>query len=150
RFLAIRAVVIDKAYLLALQLVKAAELPRDVLDGDVRSGPVAADGNEVPRKDCAVAAFRASITQCQERYLVTRNLFGEREGNAGRERGKIAGAGRSLALEALVALHTLGRVVAGLALLECNLDAVDAAVTFVQQRPVVNGAVGEWNSIWGI
>src|SRR5262249_36102639 len=83
RFLAIRAVVIDKAYLLALELVKAAEFLSDVLDGDVRSGPVAADRNEVPRKDCAVAAFRTAITHSQKRYLVTWNLFSKREGDAG-------------------------------------------------------------------
>ena len=48
RLLAVGAVVIDEADLLALQLVEAAELLGDVLDGDVRRRPVAADGDEVP------------------------------------------------------------------------------------------------------
>ena len=46
RLLAVRAVVIDEADLLALQLVDAAVLLGDVLDGDVGRGPVGADGEK--------------------------------------------------------------------------------------------------------
>ena len=83
----------------------------------------------------------------QQRDLVARHLLGEREGDAGRERREVAGARRALALEALVAFDALVGGVAGLAFLEDDLDAVDAAVALVEERPVVGDAVGERNAV---
>ncbi len=144
---AVGAVVIDEADLLALELVHAAELFGDVLDGDVGGRPVAAERNEVPHEDGAVTALRTPIAGGQQRDLVAGHLLGEREGDAGRQRGEIAGSGRAFALQALVALHTLVGGVAGLALLRHDLDAVDAAVALIDERPVVGNAVGERNAI---
>src|SRR5262249_41450243 len=145
--LAVRAVVIDEADLLVLELVHAAKLMGDVLDGDVSRGPVRADRNEVPREHGAVAAFRSAVAHRQPRDLVAWHLLGEREGDAGRQRREVSGAGRALALEALVALHALVGGVAGLALFGLQLDAVDAAVALVEQRPVVLHTVGERNAV---
>ena len=145
--LAIGTVVIDEADFLVLQLVHAAQFLGDMLDGNVGRGPVAADGDEIPREHRAVAAFRTAIAHGQQRDLVARHLVGEREGNAGRQRREIRRAGRALALEALVAFDALVGGVAGLAFLEHDLDAVDAAVALVEERPVVGNAVGERNAV---
>ena len=56
-------------------------------------------------------------------------------------------AGRPLALQALVALDAAVGRVAGLALLERDLDAVDAAVARVDQLQVVDVAVGERHTV---
>ncbi len=70
RLLAIGAVVIDEADLLALELVDAAELLGDVLDGDVGRGPVGAEQREVPGEHRAVLGFRAAVAHRHERDLV--------------------------------------------------------------------------------
>ena len=65
RFLAIGAVMIDEADLLALQVSDTAHLLCDVLDRYVRRGPVAAEGNEIPRKHRAILALRPPVTKRQ-------------------------------------------------------------------------------------
>src|SRR5262249_25500848 len=150
RLLAIGAVVVDQCDLLALELVGAAELLGDVLDGDVGRGPVAAHRNEIPCEDRAVTAVGAAVARRQQGNFVARHLLGEGEGDAGRERREIAGTRRALALEALVAFDALVRGVAGLALLVDDPDPVDAAVALVNERPVVGNSVSEWDAIWRI
>src|SRR5262249_6477273 len=53
----------------------------------------------------------------------------------------------ALALQTLVTLDALVGGVAGLAFLEHDLDAVDAAIALVEQRPIVGDAVGERNAV---
>src|ERR1700674_4081524 len=108
RFLAIGAVMIDEADLLALQVGDTAQLLRDVLDRYVRRGPVDAEGNENPRKHRSTLAPQPAVTKRQQRYLVAGHLLRQREGDAGRQRRKIASAGGSLALQTLVAFE-IGR-----------------------------------------
>ncbi len=147
RLLAVRAVVIDEADLLALQLVGAAELLGDVLDGDVGCGPVGAEQREVIGEHRAVLGIRTAVAHRDDRDLVGRRLLGEREGDAGRQRVEERSAGRALALQPLVAFHALVGGVAGLAFLDQQLDAVDAAVTLVDHVLVVDHAVCERHAV---
>ncbi len=147
RLLAVRAVVIDEADLLALQLVETAPLLGDVLNGDVRRGPVAADRHEIPGEHRTVAAFRTAVAHGEQRDLVAGHLLGQRERDAGRKRREVRGARRALALHALVALDALVGGVAGLAFFRRKLDAVDAAVALVDHVPVVDHAVRERNAV---
>ena len=82
--------------------------------------------------------------------LVGLRLLRQREGDARRQRIEERGAGRALALQALVALHALVGGVAGLALLDEQLDAVDAAVALVDQVVVVGHAVGVGHAVHGV
>src|ERR1700687_3898451 len=117
RFLAIGAVMIDEADLLALQVGDTAHLLCDVLDRNVRRGPVAAKRNEIPRKHAAILALRPAVTKRQQRYLVAGHLLRQREGDAGRQRREVARAGSSLSLQALIAFDSLVGGVPGLAFL---------------------------------
>jgi hypothetical protein len=150
RLLAVGRIVIEQRDLLALELVEAAHLLGDVLDGDVGCRPVGAEQREVPFEHRAVAAVGAAVAHGDQRDLVARRLLGQREGDTGAERAEIGRPGRTLALEALVALHAAVGGVAGLALLEEDFYAVDAAVARVQQGDVVGGAVGERHAVGGI
>ena len=138
---------IDERDLLALELVEAAFLLGDVLQDDVGRGPVGAEQREVPREHAAVARLGAAVAHGDDRDLVDRRLLGEREGDAGRQRNDVGGAGRPLALEALVALDAAVGGVAGVAFLVRDLDAVDAAVARVDQLVVVGDAVGERDAV---
>ncbi|MPM44785.1 hypothetical protein SDC9_91467 [bioreactor metagenome] len=144
-FLAERAVVIDQRDLLALELVQAAHLLAQVLDQDVRAGPVAAHEREVPLEGIAILGNRQAIAQCDQRNLVDGSFFCQREGDAGGlrvERGHVG-----LALQAFVALHAAVGGVAGFALFVRDLHAVDAAIALVDQLEVVLLAVGPWNTV---
>ena len=138
---------IDEADLLPLQLIKTAQLLSDMLYGNVRRGPVAAHGNEAPRKHRTVFALRAPIAEREERDLITWRLFGQRIRDAGRKRREIAGAGGTFAFQALVAFDALVRGVAGLTLLKNDLDAINAAVPLVDERPVVDGPIRERDAV---
>src|SRR5262249_61147022 len=137
RLLAVRAVVVDERDLLTLELVETTELLGDVLDGDVGCRPIAAKGNEVPGEHRTIPALGTAVAGRQQRDLVAGHLFGQREGDARRQRREIAGAGRSLALQALIAFNALVGGVAGLAFLEGDLDAVDAPVALLHYPPLV-------------
>src|SRR5262249_26699359 len=69
------------------------------------------------------------------------------ECDARRQRDDVGGAGRAFALQALVALDAAVGGIAGVAFLEHDLDAVDAAVAFVDELVVVGDTVGEWGAI---
>ena len=69
----------------------------------------------------------AAVAGGDERDLVGRRLVGQREGDAGGQRVEQRGAA-VLALQPLVALDAAVGGVAGLALLEDDLHAVDAAL----------------------
>src|SRR5262249_61635339 len=84
------------------------------------------------------------------RYLVDRRLLREREGDAGRERDDVGGAGRTFAFEALVAFNAAIGGVAGVAFLEHDFDTVDAAVAFVNQCVIVRQAISERNAVRGV
>src|SRR6516162_6565642 len=150
RLLAIGRVVIDEGDLLALELVEPAFLLGDVLQDDVGGRPIGAEQREVPLEHRAVARLRAAVAHGDDRDLVDRRLLRERKGDAGRERDHIGGAGRTLALEALVAFHAAVGGIAGVAFLEHDLDAVDAAVALIDELVVVSEAVGERNAVRGV
>ena len=147
RLLAVGRVVIDQHDLLALELVEAAFLQRDVLHDDVGGRPVGAEQREVPLEHAAVARFGAAVAHRDDRDLVDRRLLGQREGDAGAERRDVGRARRALALQPLVALDAAVGGVAGVAFLVGDLDAVDAAVALVDQRIVVGHAVGERDAV---
>src|SRR5262245_6752591 len=114
---------------------------------DVGGGPIGPKQREVPLEHRAVTRLRAAIAHRDDRDLVDRRLFREREGDAGRQREHIGGAGRTLAFEALVALDAAVSGIAGVAFLIGDLDAVDAAIALVDQVVVVGDTVGERNAV---
>src|SRR5690606_2535378 len=124
RLLAVGAIVVDERDLLALELFHATELFGDVLDRNVRSRPIRAKGYEIPGEYRAVAAIGAAVAAGQQWDLVAGRFLGEREGNAGRERREIAGAGWAFALEALIAFNALVGRITGFAFLENDLHPV--------------------------
>src|SRR5262249_42830170 len=65
----------------------------------------------------------------------------------GRERDHIGGAGWALALEPLIAFHAAVGGIPGIAFLEYDLDAVDAAIPLVDQLVVVGDPIGERNAV---
>ncbi len=145
RLLAEGAVVVDQRDLLALELVQAAFLLAQMLDDDVGGGPVTAHEGEVPLERHAVLRDGQAVTQRDQRDLVLRHLLGQRKGDAGGLRIKQRHAGA--ALEALVALHTAVGGVAGLALLERQLHAVDAAIAGIDHLQVVLLAIGPRHAV---
>src|SRR5262245_26078314 len=121
-----------------------------MLQDDVGGRPIGAEQREVPLEHRAVARLRPSVAHGDERNLVERRLLRKRERDAGREREYIGGAGGALALQPLVALHAAVGGVAGIAFLEYDLDAVDAAIAFVDERVIVGDAIGKRNAVWGV
>src|SRR5205823_1232973 len=79
-----------------------------------------------------------AVAESGHRNLVLRDAIEQPVGDAGGQRLDRRRA-TVLLLEPFVALHALGRVVLGLALLPLKLDAVDAAAQ-VDERPIVDGA----------
>ncbi len=150
RLATIRAVMVDQRDLLALELVEATELLGQMLDQDVGRRPIGAEQREVPREHAAVRGLRPAIAHADDRNLVARRLLGEREGDAGGERRDHRRAGRALALETLVAFDPAVGGVAGLALLDHELDAIGPAIALVDQREIVAKSVGERNAVWRI
>src|SRR5262249_5092264 len=59
----------------------------------------------------------------------------------------IGGAGGTLALQALVALHAAVGGITGVAFLKRDLDAVDAAVALVDELVIVGDAVRDWDTV---
>src|SRR5260370_11309610 len=143
RFLAVGAVVEDVDDLLALQLVRPALLLADVADDRGGLAPVGRREAEHPGEPSPVRAGRHAIAHREDRDLVNRRLRDELVGDARAVRVHHGGARRALALEPLVALDTLLRVVLGLAFLPPDLDAVDAAVALVEEHEVVHEALGD-------
>ena len=140
RLLAVWAVVVHEGDLLALQLVEPAFLLADVLDERVGRDPVRAEQREVPLEHAAILRFAAAVAGSDERDLVAGRLLGQREGGAGGQRLHHRRAA-VLALQPLVALDAARGVVAGLAFLERQLHAVDAALR-IDELQVVDVAVG--------
>src|SRR5205807_8203566 len=146
RLLAIGRVVVDESNPLALHLIPAALLIGDKVKNNVGRRPIGAEQREIPLEYGAVARLRAAIAHGDDRDLVDRRLLREREGNAGRERDDVGGAGRTLALEAFVALHAAVDRIAGIAFLEYHLDADDPAIKFVNDAGSVCNAICTRNS----
>ncbi len=145
RLLAVRAVVVDQRDLLALELVVAAFLLGDVLDQHVGRHPVGAGDREVPLEHAAIGRLAAAIAGGDQRDLVARGLFGQREGDAGGQRLEHRGA-TVLALQALVAFHAAVGGVAGFALFKRDLHPVDTTAG-VGELEVVGVAVGEGHAV---
>ena len=142
RLLAVGRVVVNQRDLLALEA--AFFLLQDVLNHRISGRPVAAQQWEVPLEHAAVGRLRQAIAHRYQRHLVAGRLVAGGKGDAGRLRVKARRAA-ALVLQALVAFDALGGVVRGLAFLERDLDAVDAALG-VDQLQVVLLAVGPWNA----
>src|SRR5262245_29040333 len=138
---------IDQSDFLALELVEAAFLLGDVLQDDVGRRPIGAEQREVPLEHRAVARVRAAVAHGDERNLVERRLFRQRKGDASRERKYIGGAGWAFALQPLVALDAAVGRIAGVAFLERELDAVDAAVALVDELVIVGDAIRDWDTV---
>ena len=150
RLLAVGRVVVHEGDLLALELVQATLLLADVLDQHVGCRPIAAAKREVPAEHGAVGRVRAAVTGGQDRDLVVEGLVGQRKRDSGRHRVERGRAGRSLPFQALVTFDaTVGRV-AGLALFPGDLDAVDAAVSGVDQFQIIHESIGERDAVRGI
>ena len=147
RLLAEWRVVVDKRNLLALQTIRTAFLLREVLDQHVGCGPVHAAQREVVLEHGTVHRLGAAIAGGDDRDLVSGGLVGHRKGDPGRQRVEHRGAGRALALQPLVALHAPVGGVTGLAFLEHDPHAVDAAVTGVEHLEVVGHAIGERRAV---
>src|SRR4026209_2951262 len=150
RLLAVGTVVEDERDLLALEVGGAAKLLGHVLDGDVGGRPVGAEQREVVGESRAVLRIGAAVSHGDDRDLVGLRLLRQREGDAGRQRVEERRAGLALALQALVALHALVGRVGGLALLDEQLHAVDAAVALIHQAVVVGNAVGVGHAVHGV
>jgi hypothetical protein len=147
RLLAVGRVVIDQRDLLALELVEPAFLLGDVLQENVGGRPIGIEQREVPLEYRAVARLRAAIAHGDERNLVERRLFRQRKGDAGREREYIGGAGWAFALQPIVALHAAVGGITGVAFLEYDLDAVDAAVALVDELAIVSDAIRDRDTV---
>ncbi len=143
--LAIWRVVVDQGDLLALELVHAAFFLGDVLDHHVGRGPVGAKQREVPFEHAAVDRLRQAIAHCLDRNLVDHGLVADGEGDAGGLGVEARRAG-ALALQAFVAFNAAVGGIGGFAFLIRDLDAVDAAIAFVDQLQVVQLAVGPGNA----
>src|SRR5262245_18615243 len=150
RLLAVRRVMVDESNPLALHLVPAALLRSDELENDVGGSPIGAEQRKIPLEYGAVARLRAAVAHGDDRDLVGRRLLRERKRNASRERDDVRGPSRAFAFEALVALHAAVSRITGVAFLEHDFDAVDAAVAFVDEGVVVGKAIGERNAVRGI
>ena len=140
RLLAERRVEMDQAELLALELVHAAELGRHVLHHDGGAVPVSEGRDEDPGEVRAVGRGRQAVGHRQDRDLVDMGARDRGERRA-RRPGRVDDGVLRLGL--LVALDRLLGVVAGLAFLVDDLDAVHAAVALVDHRDVVAHAVAD-------
>ena len=122
---------------LALELVEAAVHLANVLDDHVGGSPIGAQQREVPREHAAIHGFGAAVTHGNQRDLVHWCLFRQGVGDPRGQRAERSRTGGSLALQALVALHSAVGGVAGFAFLGNDLHTVDAAVALVHQRQVI-------------
>jgi hypothetical protein len=150
RLFAVWRVMVDESDLLALELVDPAFLLADVLHENVGRIPVRSTQREVPAEDGPVDRVGAAIAAGDDGDAVVERFVGDREGDSGRQGVERRRAGRALALEPLVALHAAVGGIAGLAFLERDADAVDAAVAGVDELEIVHVAVGERDAVGGV
>ena len=139
-FLAVGAVVEDVDDLLALELLQPTLLLAHVADDGRGLAPVRGGEAEDPGEPSPVRGRRHAVAHGEDHDLVDGGLGDELVGDARAVRIHEHGA---LALQALVAFDALLGVVLRLALLPDDLDAVDAAVTLVEEGEVVHEAVGD-------
>jgi hypothetical protein len=138
RLLAEAGVEMQEADLLAFQLVDAAFLLADVLDDHRQAVPVGGRRVEHPGEDVAARRGREAVGHGQDRDLVHGRAGDQRQGDAGRPG---IDHDRVLALHRFIAFDALLGVVAGLAFLENELHAADAAVALVEHAEIVVHAV---------
>src|SRR5256712_10054029 len=143
RLLPVGAVVEDVGDLLALQLLDAALLLTDVANDGRRLAPVVRREVEHPRETPADGGGAHAIPHREDHHLVDGSLGDQRVGDRGAVGIHEHGA---LPFEPFVALDALLVVVLRLALFPRDLDAVDPAVALVQEREVVDEAVGDRNT----
>ena len=148
--LAVGAVVVDMGDLDALEFVPPAFLPAHVLDEGRGLAPIRQREVEDPLEDPAVGGRGAPVAHGQDRNLVHRRLGDQLVRDAGAERVDQGGPGRTLVLQLLVALDAQLGVVLGLAFLEGDLDAVDAAIALVDQGVIIAEPVGYRDAARGV
>ena len=123
---------------LAFQLFQAAFLRADILEDDRQRVPIGHRRIEDPGKLIADRGGRKPIGHREHRNLVDRGLRDQLQRDAG---GPWIDDDRLLVLHLLVAFDALLGVVAGLAFLDHELDAADAAVAGVEHVEIVMLAV---------
>ncbi len=126
-----------------LSLSRPPSFCADVLDEHRGAVPVGRRRIEDPREVLAVGRGREPVGHRQNRDLVDRGLRDDLQRDAGRVR---VDDDRVLALDLLVALDALLGVVAGLAFLDVELDAADAAVALVEHVEIVGHAAADRNA----
>jgi len=138
--LAVSRVVIKVHDLLALELVHSAFLHSDEFDLGGVLTPVVRDHRKDIGKPPPIGGIGPAVADGHQRDLVHRDFVQHRVGNAGRQRIEGDVAGRPPGLQPLIAFDPARIVVFRLALFPDELDAVDAALAFVDQGHVVDPA----------
>src|SRR5262249_16006711 len=129
RLLAIRGVEMDEADLLALELVETALDVGDVTNESRRAVPIDRIRIEYPGKQIAVGRSGQPVGKGEGRNLVDAGLGYQLQRDAS---GIWVDPGRIFALARVIALDAFLGVVTGLALLDDQLDAADAAIPLVE------------------
>ena len=149
RLLAVARLMVEVGDLLALQVLHAPLLHAHELDLRGVLAPVVGHEREHVGEDLAVGRVGTPVAHRDDRNLVDGRALDEAVGDAGAQGVDHASAGRTLALQALVALDAAVGVVAELALFPGDRHAVDAAVG-VHERQVVEESAGDSGAARGI
>src|SRR5271166_6393609 len=138
RLAAVAGVEVEIADRLALQRIDRAAA--GVFEDLGKAVPIGGGRVEDPGKDIAFGGRREAVGHRKDRNLVDLGLRDQRQRDAGRP---WIDDHRVLRLHRIVALEALLGVVAGLALVDDELDAADASVALVEHRQVVMHTVGD-------
>ena len=148
RLLAVGRAVVEHHDLLALQVVDPA-LARGQIVDDARGLAVRVEQQrEDIGEDAAVGGIGAAVVDRDQRHLVGGDPVDHRVGDADAER--VPGGDIGPGLQTLVAFDAALDLVLGLALVPDQLDAVDAAVTRVDQVHVVDEPAEEAGAAGGV
>src|SRR3546814_1427477 len=96
-----------------------------------------------PRATRTATLFPYTTLFRSDHRLVGRRAVDQRIGDAGRIRAE---DGAALCLQALVAFDAALGIVLRLAFLDAQLDAIEAAIAFVDQVDIVGESVGDRNA----
>src|ERR1700722_8546581 len=140
RLFAERRVEVNESDLLAFELVEAAFTVGDVLHKSRGTIPISCRRIEDPRKIVAVGRRGEAVCHRENWNLVDGRLGNELKRNPGRTGIKDDG---EFALHGLVALDAFFGVVTGLALVNDDLGAADAAIALVEHVQIIRHAVGD-------
>ena len=133
----------------ALERIRPAFQIGDVLNDRGRLVPVGRREVEDVREVAPVRGRGSAVAHRQDRNLVRRRLLDQGVGDA-RRPGAVEGRARALVLGAVIAFDAAVGAVARLAFDDLELDAVDAAVTLVDEREVVGEPVRQRHAARGV